>query len=139
MAIQTVKQLVEDRVIVTKEVLTEKAPSLIEMAIEEVRAIHGFDDKKDSELAVMEKIFIADTAAVKVLQRVLDRYKEDAKAKDGPDGLVHEAQDKLKYLKEQIKQFKDEADFVAGRLGLKATGAVPPIVVKISAATETDE
>lgn len=138
MAIQTVLILVENRIISTKEILGKDAPALISLTIEEVRAITGFEGKKDSELSALQKIYIADLVAVRVFTYALDRYMQDAKAKEGPDGLVHEAQDKLKYLKEQIKRFEESANKLAGKLGIGIV-SVPPLVVKIEAAAETNE
>lgn len=138
MAIESVFELVENRLVSTKDVLKKVNSSLIETTIEEVKAIYGFEEKKDNELSTLEKSYIADLASSAVLKYSLDRYKEDAKAKVGPDSLVHEAQDKLKYLKDQIKLFEEDAKLKAGKLGLDLV-STPALVLKIGAAVETDE
>ena len=139
MAIQTVKQLVEHRLPTSRDVLGKIDSLVIEAAIEEIKAIYDFEDISDNDLSNKQKIYIADLAAVKILQQSLDRYKEDSKAKVGPDQLIDEAQDKLKYLKELIIQYQAEAKVLARRLGLIATGAPPPLIIKVGAVDETGE
>lgn len=130
--------LVENRLVSTAEVLKKVNSSLIETTIEEVKAVYGFEEKEDDELSVLQKSYIADLVAAAVLKYGLDRYKEDANAKTGPDTLVHEAQDKLKYLTEQINRFEKDAKLKAGKLGLDLI-STPALVVKIGATVETDE
>jgi hypothetical protein len=136
MAIQNIKQLVDARLLTTRNVLGALDATIIELAIEEVKAIHDFDDKKDSDLSSKEKIYIADLAAIKLLQESLDRYKEDSQTKTA-DGLIDEAQDKFKYLKELIDQYRAEANKLAVKLGLAATGMPPPLIIKVGAADES--
>jgi hypothetical protein len=136
-AIDSVQVLVENRLIATKEVLKKRGASLIGNTISEIKAVHGYEDKDDTELLDLEKSYIADLVAIEVIKYSMDIYKEEAKADLGPGGIEHEAQDKLKYLKEQIKTLKESAEFKAGRLGLNLK-TVPPLAAKITAAVETD-
>ena len=129
--------MVKNRLVSTGRLLDREAPSLVADTVEEVMALQGYSGRSDAELSALEKVYIADLTAARVLKYVLDRYMQDAKVKEGPDGLVHEAPDKLKFLREQAAQFEKSAEFAAGRLGLNLDG-VPPLVVRIGAAAEGD-
>jgi hypothetical protein len=136
MAIQSTKQLVEARIPVTNDIIGKLDAVAINLAIEETKAIHDFGDDKD--LSPKEMIYIADLTATTLLQRSLDRYKEDSKSKVIQDQLVDEYQDKLKYIKELIAQYQANAKKLAVKLGLSSsTSAPPPIVIKVGAAAET--
>jgi hypothetical protein len=131
----TVEILVENRLLSTKELLKGLNDRIITNTIEEVKAIYGFEDKTDGDLSMLEQSYLADLSAAVLLKYSLDRYKEDAKAKLGPDSLVHESQDKLKFLKEMIDRLEKDAEMKRGKLGLDAV-SIPALVTKIPAASE---
>lgn len=113
-----ISRMVEDRLLSTVQLLKGMSNNIIANTKEEILAINGFEGKKESELTTLEKSYLADLIAIALLRKSLDRYKEDAKSTDGPDGLIHEAQNKLAYLQDMITRYENDAAAKASKLGL---------------------
>jgi hypothetical protein len=141
----TILILVQRRLPTTHELPTIKNED-IESFIDEVMVYEGGDfvdeqgnPRNEEELTLLQKGYIADLTAAKVLMVQLNRYMEDAKVKTGGDGVtINEYPDKLKYIQAMIKGFEDDAARKAGRLGT-AAGYVPAMVNKVTAMDESDE
>jgi hypothetical protein len=131
----TIKGLVENRLLSTKTIIGELSTNLFENTTEEIMAVAGYEGKKDEELSILEKSYLADLIAAAILHYSLDRYKEDAKSVAGPDSMVREDQNKLAYLQEQLTGFEAAATQKAGKLGLGTGGGgyIPPAIGKSKA------
>jgi hypothetical protein len=135
----TVESLIQMRLISTLDLLKSmNITNAVELALEETLALCGFEGRKTTELSTLEKSYVADMTSAAIVRMVLDRYKEDAKAVLGGDGLVKEAQNKLPYLLEMLNRFEQQAKFLEGRLGIAQSGAVPPVVGKSLAKDESE-
>jgi hypothetical protein len=134
----TVKGLIEIRLLSTLELVRGLNVNILELTLEETKALHGFDGKEDKDLSTLEKSYLADLTAAAIVRYALDRYKEDAKAVLGGEGLVKEAQNKLAYLQDMLTRFESQAQFLAGRLGLVQAGTVPPVIGKSIAKDESE-
>lgn len=140
MADPTIQNYVESRLSQTKTILGGNGwTTLLTNTIAEAKALYPtLEAKQEGDLTGLEKSFLADVTAVMILEFSLDRYKEDAKAKVGAESMVHESADKLKFLQEAMKRFKDSAQFKAGRLGLDIVNP-PTGIANVPAAAETGE
>jgi hypothetical protein len=128
----TIGQLVDNRLLSSKAMLISLSANIIKDTTEEIMACNGFEGKKDADLSTLQKSYLADLVAAALLKYSLDRFKEDAKATLGSDGLVHEAQNKLAYLQEMITGFETDASVKAGSLGLNMVSGAP-VVIKVGA------
>jgi hypothetical protein len=136
MALPGIQPLAEARCSTTKSILSDWS-TLITQTIAEVKAVYGFENKGEEEMSHLEQSYLADRTAVAILSFALDRFKEDLKAKLGADSTVHEEQDKLQFLKEQISRFEKDAEYKRARLGLDIVTPPAP-VANIPAAEETE-
>ena len=133
-------KLVQNRLPTTHRIATIENDEIVE-TIDEVLVLKGFVDDDGEPTAEgmtrLQKSWIADLSAIKVLTAQINRYMEDPKVKAGSDAVEVEYPDKLKYIKAQIDQLKIDAAEKEASLGTGSGGYVPNYAVKVGVKPET--
>jgi len=140
----TILSLVQNRLPTTHKLNTLDNDQIV-IFQQEVMIRKGFDDGSgnpvdEGSLSFLQLSYVADLTAIDVLTAQINRYMEDAKVRTGGDGVeVTEHQDKLKYIKEQIKNLRASAKEKEGKLGMTTGTGVPTTVIKIGARNESED
>jgi len=138
----TILKLIQNRLPTTHKISSIKNEDIVVFQ-QEVMVRKGFSDNdapvSEDTLTLLQKGYIADLTAIDILTAQTNRYMEDAKVNTGGDGVITEHQDKLKYIKEQIKNLRANVKEKEGKLGLTVGSGVPTAVIKISARDESED